>query len=91
MSPDVANELEPSTGLKKLKALASGQHGGSAMASRSKRDSLTLAAEPGTATPQLGKRSRAATNQFAPSQDPCIDINRKKKQPDPPKPEIDES
>ena len=55
MSPDVANELEPSTGLKKLKALASGQHGGSAMASRSKRDSLTLAAEPGTATPQPGR------------------------------------
>ena len=79
----VANE--PYTGLRK--ALASGQHGGSTMASRSKRDFLTLGVEPSTATPQLGKRNRVATKQFVPSQEPCI--NRKKKQPDPP--EIDES
>ena len=76
---------EPYTGLRK--ALASGQHGGSTMASRSKRDFLTIGVDPSTATPQLGKRNRVATKQFVPSQEPCI--NRTKKQPDPP--EIDES
>ena len=85
----VANR--PYTGLKK--ALAHGQHRGHTMASRRKRDYLTLAigAESSTAALQLGKCNQATTNlmQFVPSQE--LRINRKKKQPAPPKPEINES